>query len=238
MELPDHVRRVVDHVAAMGGVEAATLGGSRATGTATADSDWDVGLYYREPLDLSALAELGQVHPPGTWGRLMNGGAWLDLPGARVDVILRDLDVVERWSDEARAGRYEVDGLLGYLAGFPTYVLMAEVASSLVLRGQLDLDASFPEALRASAPTRWRFHRDFSLAHARRAARLGNDVVALGQLSRAVVEEAHARHCTAGRWVLNEKRIQEGTGLPVRLPSGEPRDVVETVARMLAEHDG
>lgn len=238
VDLPDDVSRVVDRVAATGGVEAVLLGGSRAAGTATADSDWDLGVYYRGPLDLSGLAELGQVHPPGSWGRLMNGGAWLDLGGTRVDVILRDLDVVEHWSDEARAGRYEVDGLLGYLAGFPTYTLTAEVASSESIWGRLAVDASFPEALRRAAPARWRFHRDFSLAHARRAAGLGNEVVALGQLSRAVVEEAHARHCAAGRWVLNEKRIQEGTGLTVRLPPGEPSQVVQTVARLLAEQDG
>ena len=237
VDLPDEVSRVVDRVAAMGGVEAVLLGGSRAAGTATADSDWDLGVYYREPLDLSGLADLGQVHPPGSWGRLMNGGAWLDLAGTRVDVILRDLAVVEHWSDEARAGRYEVDGLLGYLAGFPTYTLTAEVASSEAVCGRLAVDASFPEALRQAAPPRWRFHRDFSLAHARRAAELGNEVVALGHLSRAVAEEAHARHCAAGRWVLNEKRIQEGTGLPVQLPPGEPNQAVQTVARLLAEQD-
>ena len=40
--------------------------------------------------------------------------------------------------------------------------------------------------------------------------------MALGQLSRAVVEEAHARHCAASRWVLNEKRIHP-TQKPVQL---------------------
>jgi hypothetical protein len=53
VDLPDDVSRVVDRLAAMGGVEAVLLGGSRAAGTATADSDWDLGAYYREPLDLS-----------------------------------------------------------------------------------------------------------------------------------------------------------------------------------------
>ena len=238
MDLPGEVRDVVDRVAAMRGVEAVLLGGSRATGTATEDSDWDVGVYYRGSLDLDPLAELGQVHPPGSWGRLMNGGAWLHLADTRVDVILRDLDVLEHWTDEARAGRYDVDGLLGYLAGFPSYTLTAEVASSELVFGRLDIDATFPESLRRAAPARWRFHRDFSLYHARRAAGLGNEVAALGQLCRAVVEEAHARHCAAGRWVLNEKRIQDGTGLPVRLPPGQVSHVVETVAMVLSERDG
>lgn len=35
----------------------------------------------------------------------MNGGAWLLLEGAKVDVLLRDLDVVERFAEAARRGR-------------------------------------------------------------------------------------------------------------------------------------
>jgi len=34
---------------------------------------------------------------PGSWGRLMNGGAWLKI-GERIDVLLRDLTVVEHSS--------------------------------------------------------------------------------------------------------------------------------------------
>lgn len=237
--LPGAVRQVLDRMAETSGVEAVLLGGSRATGTATADSDWDLGVYYRGSLDLAPLAELGHVHPPGSWGRLMNGGAWLDLAGTRVDVIFRDLDVVEHWTDEAHAGRFDVDGLLGYLAGFPTYTLSAEVGSSTPLYDQLALDTSFPDQLRRTAPPRWRFHRDFSLHHARRAAALGNEIVALGQLSRAMVEEAHARHCAAGRWVLNEKRIQDGTGLGLGLPAppGPVGEAIEELARQLIEQD-
>ena len=236
--LPAPVVEVVERVAAMPGVRAVVLGGSRVSGTATEDSDWDLGVYYRNPLDLARLRELGEVHPPGSWGRLMNGGAWLTRQGIRIDALLRDLDSVERWTAEAQHGRYEVDGLLGYLAGMPTYTLTAEVASSIVLAGGLDVPTDYPAALSRSGPERWRFHRDFSLAHARRAAGLGNQVVALGQLARAAVEEAHARLCEHGVWVLNEKRILEMVGLSGALEGtlaasvDQPQLIVEAADRI------
>src|SRR3954453_17327969 len=94
------------------GVVAVTLGGSRATNTQRPDSDWDFGLYYRgtiDPDDLRALGYDGHVVPPGEWGRVMNGGGWLDVDGVAVDVLYRDLDAVLHWAAEADAGRYEVD---------------------------------------------------------------------------------------------------------------------------------
>jgi predicted nucleotidyltransferase len=52
---------------AIGGVEAVTIGGSRAAGTADESSDWDIGLYYRGRPDWTALARYGDVYPPGSW---------------------------------------------------------------------------------------------------------------------------------------------------------------------------
>lgn len=40
---------------------------------------------------------------PGDWGRIVNGGAWLEVEGERVDLLYRDLDVVEHWVAEAEA---------------------------------------------------------------------------------------------------------------------------------------
>ena len=133
----DLPRPVAELCAALGGqrgVPAVAPGGSRAAGTADAASDWDLGLYYRGAVDLTVLARHGQVHPPGSWGRLMNGGAWLTVDELKVDVMLRDLDVVRHWSAEAEQGRYEVDALLGSVAGAPTYSLMAELALSRFAR--------------------------------------------------------------------------------------------------------
>src|SRR5215470_16998356 len=116
-ELPKPIRDLVDGLAAMRGVVAVVLGGSRGNQQADAASDWDLGVYYRGEIDASPLAAYGTVQPPGAWGRIMNGGAWLQLAGEKVDVILRDLDMVEYWTRRAEKGEFEVDPLQGYLAG-------------------------------------------------------------------------------------------------------------------------
>jgi len=213
VELPDPVAVVADELAASRGVTAVVVGGSRATGDEHPGSDWDLGVYYRASLDLSAVAARGEVYPPGSWGRMMNGGAWLDVDGARVDVLLRDLDVVEHWTREAEAGRFEVDGLLGYVAGIPTYSLAAEAAVAVTVRGAFDGARAFPERLAEFAPAQWRYRRDFSLRYAERHASRGNVPGTVGQAARAVLEEAHARWCAERRWVLNEKHVVAGVGL-------------------------
>lgn len=75
------------------GVIAVVLGGSRARGEHTPQSDVDLGLYYRTPLDVGARATLARelagpaatVTEPGAWGRWVDGGAWLHIRGTAVD---------------------------------------------------------------------------------------------------------------------------------------------------------
>nr|BFE67895.1 hypothetical protein GCM10020092_011960 [Actinoplanes digitatis] len=67
------------------GVTGVLLGGSRARGTHTPDSDTDLGVYYRAPLDVPALAGLARVFggpaarvtSPGEWG----GRGWTAAAG-------------------------------------------------------------------------------------------------------------------------------------------------------------
>ncbi len=211
--LPAPLTELADELAAMPGVRAVVLGGSRAMGKGDAGSDWDLGVYYRGRLDTRALAARGEVHPPGSWGRIMNGGAWLQVAGAKVDVLLRDLDFVETWSGRARAGEFEVDALLGYVAGVPTYSLLAERAVCVPLRGELEPAGGFPPRLAETAPPRWRFCARFTLDHARMRAARGDVVGSVGQVAKALTELSHARLCERGAWVLNEKGILEAAGL-------------------------
>jgi hypothetical protein len=209
------MRHLAARLAEIPGVVAVTLGGSRATGTASADSDWDFGLYYRTPIDpadVRALGWPGQVFGPGDWGRIVNGGAWLEVDGAKVDLVYRDLTDVERWTAEARAGRFEIQREVGYVAGIATYVLAGELALCEVLHGRLPRP-SFPDPLRATAPATW-----FNLAagalrtggvHAGR----GDRVAALANLAQAVLATAQGRLAAAGEWVLNEKRLVARAGL-------------------------
>lgn len=211
-DLPQPVVEVVELLASMPGAVAVVLGGSRALASSDAGSDWDLGLYYRRAIDLTALTARGTVFPPGSWGRLMNGGAWLRCGSEKVDVLLRDLDVVEHWTRRAENGEFERDALLGYLAGIPTYTLSAELASCRPLHGDIPA-APFPAKLAATAPAVWRFCRSFSLDYARMHARRSNAVGVTGLAAAAVMEEAHAIVCERGEWVCNEKRLIETAGL-------------------------
>jgi hypothetical protein len=217
VELPAAVAELVSVLATSAGVVGVALGGSRATGDADADSDWDLGVYYRGAIDLAPLARHGTVHPPGSWGRIMNGGAWLELAGTgatlEVDVLLRDLGVVQPLAAAAGRGEFQVEALLGYLAGAPTYTVLAELAIGRTLAGSLPSVDGFPAALAASAPPRWRFATGFSLDHARMRADRGDIVGAVGQVSKAILEAAHAILCARGAWVVNEKRLVERAGL-------------------------
>jgi len=177
----------------------------------------DFGLYYRGRLDadhLRALEYPGTVVNPGEWGRLMNGGAWWTVDGVKVDVLYRDLGVVQHWTRQAEQGLFEVDDLLGYLAGFPTYAVVGELALGQQLTGSALPKPGFPEQLKLSAPRNWRwraaFHRDYAKQH----TVLGDSRAAAALLTRADMEEAHARIAEREEWVLNEKGLLTRVGLP------------------------
>ncbi len=207
---------IAQQLQAIPGVVAVTLGGSRARGAERPDSDWDFGLYYRGTLDaghVRAMGYPGSVVEPGEWGRLMNGGAWWTIDGVKVDVLYRDLDVVEHWTTEADQGRFEVDDLLGYLAGFPTYAVVGELALGRQLTGEPLPRPSYPDALRARATENWRWRAGFHRTYAGQHAARGDARAAAALLTRADLEEAHARMAERGEWVLNEKGLLARAGL-------------------------
>jgi hypothetical protein len=237
---------VAERSARIPAVVAVTLGGSRAQGDHGPDSDWDVGLYYRgrlDPEDVAALGWPGRVFAPGEWGGgVMNGGAWLQVDGRRVDLHYRDLDDVEHWLAEAQLGRFKVERLPFYLAGIPTYVVVGELAVAQVLVGELPRPA-YPAALRHSASSFWQAAAELSLDYADTVyARRGDALGCAGSLARAVIEAAHARLAARGSWVLNEKRIVQRAGLD-RLTAhfanlgrtpGELQHAVQAIAGALA----
>lgn len=196
------------------GVVAVCLGGSRARGVARPESDWDFGLYYRGRIDTAAVRALGfsgEVVEPGAWGRLVNGGAWLEVDGARVDLLYRDLDAVEHWLREAEGGRFEIDPVPGYIAGMATYVLVGELALNRVLRGDLPRPA-FPAALHEQAPGRWWERAAFFLLYADGYAKRGEATACAGALAVAVMAAAQARMAERGEWRSTRRDWWSGQG--------------------------
>jgi predicted nucleotidyltransferase len=208
---------VADRLAALPGVYAVTLGGSRAQGTHRADSDWDLGVYYRrtfDPADLRAIGWEGEVSEVGGWGGgVFNGGAWLMIDGRKVDVHYRDLEVVEHELAEAQQGRFHWEPLMFHLAGIPSYLVVAELAINHVLRGELPRP-EYPAALRKAAPLFWRNRATMTLEYAKRAyAPRGQVTEVAGALATAAMQTAHAVLGARGEWVTNEKRLLHSAGL-------------------------
>jgi hypothetical protein len=209
------VEYLAERLAAVPGVVAVTLGGSRAVGAAVEGSDWDFGLYYRgglDPADISALGWPGRVFAPGEWGSIVNGGAWLTVGAARVDLIYRDLDEVLRWTAAAQEGWFEIRREVGYVAGIATYILAGELALGQVLAGELPQPA-FPPRLRETAPVAWFRLAAGALSFADVYAGRQDRVACLANLCQAVLATGQGRLAAAGEWVLNEKRLTERAGL-------------------------
>jgi hypothetical protein len=209
------VEFIATQLAAIPGVVAVTLGGSRATNTAVEGSDWDFGLYYQgrlDPADISALGWPGRVFAPGEWGRIVNGGAWLTIDGTKVDLIYRDLDEVLRWTAAAEDGQFEIQREVGYVAGIATYVLAGELALGQVLAGELPRPG-FPPRLRETAPAAWSRVAAGALHFAEIHAGREDRAACLANLCQAVLAAAQGRLAAAGEWALNEKRLVQRSGL-------------------------
>ena len=199
------------------GVSAVSLGGSRAQGTNRPDSDWDFAIYYRAHFDPQPLRDIGwsgEVFDVGGWGGgVFNGGAWLEIDGRRVDVHYRDLDTVDREIAGALEGQFRIEPLMFHLAGIPTYLVLAELAVSRVLRGSLPRPG-YPAALRESAPRVWwdRAERTFGYARVNHAP-FGRLTQCAGLVAQAASQAAHAVLAAAGEWVTNEKTLLTRAGL-------------------------
>jgi hypothetical protein len=150
----------------------------------------------------------------GGWGGgVFNGGAWLEVDHRRVDVHYRDLDAIDHELAESREGRFRIEPLLFHLAGIPSYLLLAELAGSRTLRGQLPRPG-YPPALRAQAPAVWwdRAERTFWYAREYHAP-YGRLVQCAGLIAQAASQAAHAVLAARGEWVTNDKTLLTQAGL-------------------------
>ncbi|MEU0336744.1 nucleotidyltransferase domain-containing protein [Streptomyces sp. NPDC006193] len=223
----DRLLEIAPRLAQADGVVAVSLGGSRAKGTHDPDSDYDLGLYYRPPLDTAALrrpaAELTggpvDVTEPGGWGPWADGGGWLTVDGHRVDWIYRDLDRVHRVRRQCRAGHFEIGAQPGHPLGVYSHAYAGEVALGRILAdpgGELhrlrEQTRVHPEPLRAALVHNALWEAPFILAAARKGAARGDAFHVAGCLFRAVGLLVQALHAHAGCWVLNEKGAVRAAG--------------------------
>lgn len=210
------------------GVEAVSLGGSRARGGAVSpDSDWDLGLYYRaEPgFDLAALSSLcreldnsgtAEATPPGGWGPWVDGGAWLTVDGQRVDFIYRELGRLERSVEDALAGKIKLHAQPGHPHGIHSHHYAAELAIGQILAdpsGQLSALkgrlGGYPPALKAALIAHYDWQPDFWLYGAAKGLGRGDLHYAHGNVYQAVMAMIQVLCAWGEVWLTNEKGAVE-----------------------------
>ncbi len=204
------------------GVQAAVLGGSHCTGTATAFSDLDIGVYYENGLDTMRMGEaltlLDDEHrdnifnKPGDWGKWINGGAWLTVDGVRVDILLRDSARVGQVITDCQSGRVTVDFQAGHPFGFVNAIYMGEVKYCLtmadpqgVMAHLKHLTEPVSQAYRDAASKRFLWEAGFSASTGRSGAAKADIVYASGCLFKGVVCLIQALFSANGEILLNEK---------------------------------
>lgn len=228
------LRGLARQMTAVPGVMGVLLGGSRARGDHTPESDVDLGVYYDWALDVEALGSLArevagptaQITRPGDWGPWVDGGGWLRIQGMPVDWIYRDLGRVRGAWRDCCAGRVVFHTQAGHPLGVPNFAYAGEVALGVVLSdptgslaGLKDEMAEYPPRLRDAIVEAGMWEADFNLDIARKAVTRGDSVYVAGCLFRAIEMCAHALHANAGRWLINEKGAVASAG---RLPSAPP----------------
>jgi predicted nucleotidyltransferase len=242
----DELHALAARLIGVGGVVGVLLGGSRARGEGTPESDVDLGLYYRPPLDVGSLRELARelagpgvdVTEPGAWGPWVDGGGWLTLAGTAVDWLYRDLDRVHgAWAD-ARAGRYAFHAQVGHPLGVPDFAYPGEVALGVVLgdpTGELqelrEQTQAYPPRL-AAALSEGLWEATFLLDNARKTASRRDTAYIAGCLFRVIGLCAHALHGRAGRWLINEKGAVASAGRLDVAPEGFTEQAHALLARL------
>jgi hypothetical protein len=239
------MRALVVALSPVGGIAAIVLGGSRARGTATASSDYDIGLYYRadQPIDVTALAKAAarlddrgaaaEVTPIGGWGPWIDGGGWLLVGGIHVDLLYHNLDRVAAAIDDAHAGKVERYYQPGHPHAFLPTTYMGEVASGRPLhdpdRTLVGLQARtnpYPAALARAVRTSFEWEAEFALANARKSLERGDVSYLAGCAFRSVACLCQTLFAINSVYLLNEK----GAVAAVEALPRRPADFAHQVA--------
>jgi predicted nucleotidyltransferase len=179
------IELVGEKLSSLSYIECIVLGGSRARGTHTEDSDIDIGIYYHsESFDLITInqlaAELDDEHrsnliaPPGAWGNWVNGGGWLIIQGHHVDLILRDIKHVEQVMKDTNQGIVTANYQTGHPHGYISVMYRGELGISKILFARSDSFCelkkqaeTYPSALQKGLTDFFMFEACFSLMFAK-----------------------------------------------------------------------
>ena len=231
------LERICAALAAVPGVVAVVLGGSRATGAAHESSDYDIGLYFSEHagLDVERLREVvkGLVDEPdaarvteiGGWGPWIVGGGWLTIGGKKVDLLYRPIEPVEKVISDCRDGRVSMDYQPGHPHGFCSAIWMGEVALCKALsdsEGALArlkaMTTPYPDPLREALIRRFQWEILFAIENAETAVPTGDQAYIAGCAFRSLACAAQVLFAVNRRHLVNEKgALAAAAGMPLTI---------------------
>jgi hypothetical protein len=215
---------MIDALRGVPNVVAIVLGGSYASGLAQAESDIDIGLYYRasQPFSINQVRSVAEsVATKGTipvvtglyeWGPWVNGGAWIQTPTGKVDFLYRNLSQVESVIDEGYRGAWQHDYDQQPPYGFRSVVYFGEIEICVPLDdpeheiARLKRRvAEYPEALKDRVVQDCLWGAEFSLLFCRGFADTADICNAVGCMTRAAQFLIHALFALNKRYFLSDK---------------------------------
>jgi hypothetical protein len=236
---PDPIlQRIVPVLAEVPGVAAVALGGSRARGTATDASDYDIGLYYsaEQPLDTIRLLQAvrtfadkpdaAAMTPIGGWGPWIGGGGWLSVSGRKVDLLYRNIEAVAGVIEKCRAGEIDIHYQPGHPHGFCSAIWMGEVALAVPLHDPNGAFAAlkamtspYPRALRDALIRKFDWEILFAVENGELAAARAEQTHVAGCAYRALACAAQVLFALNERYLINEKSaLQEAAAFALTIP--------------------
>jgi hypothetical protein len=227
---------------ALPGVVAVALGGSYASGMAHADSDVDLGVYYRpkQPFEPDEVRRMVAALYPGPeltvtgfyqWGPWVNGGAWIPTPGSRTDLLYRNLEQLDAVIQESQAGVYHWDYWQQPSYGFVSVISLAEIQICQPLHdpeGVLDgLKARvqvYPPALRRRIVSDCLWQAEFARMHAEKSAQRGDVYNTVGCTARALACLTQVLFALNRVYFISDKgALQRIEGFELRPPNYKTR---------------
>ena len=242
------LKKITDAFSSLPFLEGIVLGGSRATGTASRSSDLDIGIYYRKKtVDFSRLNQVASdlddehreplIGPEGDWGRWVNCGGWLKIDGLPVDLILRDLDRVEPIIYASDQGNFSPHYQTGHPHAYLDVMYRGELAASKVLYAPGDdfcrlkrQAEQYPEPLRESLISFFRFEAGFSCMLAKKSAPQGDLYYVAGHLFRSVSALNQVLFALNRTYCLNEKKAVRRIETFPKAPARYARKVEEILS--------
>ena len=208
------------------GMIAIVLGGSYARGSAHAQSDVDLGLYYRpgQPFSIDVIRRIAgevAIEPPTVtdfyeWGAWVNGGAWIRTVSSKVDFLYRNLDQVESTIAEAEQGIVHHDYPQQPPYGFYSITYLAETQVCIPLFDPHGIIAdlkgrvhTYPDSLRTRVVGDGLWSAEFTLLHARTFAAKGDVYNTVGCLTRVATNLTQVLFALNRRYYMSDKGVME-----------------------------